>query len=171
MKELLSPNCTKRTDGTKIKKIVLMASLMQDAEAQAKELQNPKRQRSFHYIIGCDGEVIQGVPEDCRAWSAHLRSVDEESISVLFCTKGIPDCVVTDETFDSLSKLISDICERYSITPFIAGRNEGSIILYFVGAYMQKHTQALVYDVNDLNAEKKIKKAKKTRKPKGGTEK
>lgn len=169
IKEIISENKSERADGAKVTKIVLMASLMQDAEAQAKELQPARRQRSFHYVIGCDGSVVRCVPEELRAWSAQNRVIDSESVSILFCTDKVPSCNVTEKTWKALTELCADICKRYKIEPRILGRSTDTVIPYFVGAYMKKNAQKLVDDVVILYMAEKKKKT--TKKPKGGTEK
>lgn len=169
MKEIISENKSERADGAKITKIVLMASLMKDAEAQAKELQPARRQRSYHYVIGCDGTVVQCVPENLRAWSVQNKIIDSESVSILFCTDGVMGCNVTEETWKALTELCADICKRYKIEPRIQGRSTDTVIPYFVGSYMKKNAHKLVDDVAILF--KTEKKKKTTKKPKGGTEK
>lgn len=160
MKQIISNNKSERADGAKITKIVLMASLMQNAEAQAIELQKPRRQRSFHYIIGCDGSVIQGVPEDFRAWSAMCRSVDDISISILFCTMGSTKCGITPETWKALTELCADICKRYAIEPYLGAYdlNKGSVIPYFIGADLRQNMATFLSDVKEKKKEKKTRK-------------
>lgn len=160
IKEIISENKSEREEGTKVTKIVLMASLMQDAEAQAKELQPARRQRSFHYVIGCDGSIVRCVPEEFRAWSAQNRGIDSESVSVLFCTQGIPHCGITPETWKSLVELCADICNRYSIEPYIGkyDLNKGSVIPYFIGADLRKNMTTFLSDVQEKKKEKKTRK-------------
>ena len=165
LKEILSENRSEREEGTKVTKIVLMASLMKDAEAQAKELQPARRQRSFHYIIGCDGKIVRGVPEEFRAWSAKNRKLDSDAVSILVCTNGIPDCNVTPEAWDSLVSLCADLCKRYKVNPCYVQQNLGTFVLYFVGSYIKNHMQALTNDIIEVIAKEKAAKRK------GGTKK
>ena len=164
MKMIESENKTVRPDGAKVKHVILMASLMQDAEDQAKELQPARRQRSFHYVIGCDGNMVQCVPEDFRAWSVQKRSIEENAISVLFCTKGIPNCSVMPETWKALVELVADLCRRYNLEPFTTVKRDGSIIPYFVGADMNRNFATFLSDVA-----KKLHEDKPKRKRKGAS--
>ena len=165
LKEILSENRSEREEGTKVTKIALTVSLMQDAESQAKELQKPRRQRSFHYIIGCDGQIVRGVPEEFRAWSAQNRKLDSEAVTILVCTKGIPECTVTPEAWDALVSLCADLCKRYKVNPCYVWQNTGTFVLYFVGAYIKNHMQALTNDIIEVIAKEKAAKRK------GGTKK
>lgn len=160
IKEIISENKSEREEGTKVTKIVLMASLMQDAEEQAKELQPARRQRSFHYVIGCDGSVVRCVPEEFRAWSVQRRNLDSKAVSILFCTKGITNCNIMPETWKSLVELCADICNRYSFEPYIGsyGTNNGSIVPYFIGADLKKNMTTFLSDVQEKKKEKKTRK-------------
>lgn len=95
------------------------------AEAQAAAFQKPGRGASAHYIIDSKGVIIQGVPEDCRAWTTggdlNVKGLtgaqmDHESITfeIANCAMG-GDWPMSAEAINSLVLLMVDICKRNGI--------------------------------------------------------
>ncbi|ALS01089.1 hypothetical protein ATZ33_06820 [Enterococcus silesiacus] len=79
-----------------------------------------EREASAHYGIGPKGEIRAYVGEEKKAW--HARAANGYSIGIENCdiTKE-PDWEVSDETVDSLVKLIKDINQRYGRKMEIVG--------------------------------------------------
>lgn len=68
---------------------------------------------SSHYIIGIDGEILQGIPLDEIAYANYPRNEDTVSIEVCH-----PDETgeFTEATKESLLKLTSWLCEELNLT-------------------------------------------------------
>lgn len=71
-----------------------------------------ERGASAHFIIGYNGEIIQCVPLDEIAYAVQTRN--EDSISVECCFKAA-DGSFTQETYDSLIKLLSWLLDVYEL--------------------------------------------------------
>ena len=96
------------------------------AEAQAAAFQRPDRDASAHYIIDSWGTIIQGVPEDCRAWTTGGdlnvngltgSMIDHEAIT--FEIGNItrePLWAMSPEAINSMTFLMVDICRRNGIS-------------------------------------------------------
>ncbi|ABD54136.1 negative regulator of AmpC AmpD [Jannaschia sp. CCS1] len=69
-KSLQSPNFGPRRDGLKPELVVIHYTAMPNCASAAKVLCDPAREVSAHYLIGRDGDVLNLVPEDMRAWHA-----------------------------------------------------------------------------------------------------
>ena len=68
VRELPSPNCDARPDGTPIDTLILHYTGMQSAQAALDRLRDPAARVSSHYVVGEDGTVWRLVPEQRRAW-------------------------------------------------------------------------------------------------------
>lgn len=79
-----------------------------------------EREASAHYGIGPNGEIRAYVGEEKRAW--HAGKANSYTIGIENCniSKG-PNWEVSDQTVDSLVKLIKDINSRYCKTMKIVG--------------------------------------------------
>lgn len=95
------------------------------AEAQAAAFQKPGRGASAHYIIDSWGTIIQGVPEDCRAWTTGGdlnvngltgSMMDHEAITfeIANITRE-PLWAMSPEAINSMTFLMVDICKRNGI--------------------------------------------------------
>ena len=157
------PCVSERQEKTKIKRIVITASLCSDADQQAKELMNTRCQRSFHYIIGDDGKLVYGLPEDKRAWGVRNKLVDSESICICVCTDGSKGCIVSDAAVNTIVQLCADICKRYKFEPYCNGTDSGSVFLYYAGGCLRGNISAIIALI--------IKEMGETKKRKGGTKK
>lgn len=71
-----------------------------------------ERGASAHFIIGYDGEILQCVPLDEIAYAVQTRN--EDSISIECCFKN-KDGSFTQETYDSLIKLLAWLTEAYGL--------------------------------------------------------
>ena len=72
---------------------------------------------SSHYIIGSDGTVIRCIPENEVAY--HASKANSYSIGIEMCH---PDWTgkPTDLAYESLIKLVVDLCKRYKLKPIQA---------------------------------------------------
>ena len=73
----------------------------------------PETEVSSHFIIGLDGEIIQCVPLYERSCASNTRNGDTIAIEVCH-----PDKTgkFNDETYKSLIKLISWLCDEFGLT-------------------------------------------------------
>ena len=75
---------------------------------------NHERSASAHFIIGYNGEIIQCVPLDEIAYAVQTRN--EDSISIECCYKA-DNGQFTQETYDSLIRLLSWLIDAYELEP------------------------------------------------------
>lgn len=69
---------------------------------------------SAHFIIGLEGEIIQCMPLDEVAWAVGVKEGNYTSVSIECCH---PDETgkFTDETYESLIKLVSWLCNKFEL--------------------------------------------------------
>lgn len=68
---------------------------------------------SSHYIIGMDGEILQGIPLDEIAYANYPRNEDTVSIE---CCHPDSSGKFSDETMESLVKLTAWLCRELNLT-------------------------------------------------------
>lgn len=73
---------------------------------------NHERSASAHFIIDTDGEIIQCIPLDEIAYAVKTRNYDSVSIE---CCYTASDGSFTQETYDSLVKLLSWLTDTYNL--------------------------------------------------------
>lgn len=147
------------------------------AEAQAAAFQRPGRGASAHYIIDSQGTIIQGVPEDCRAWTTggdlNVKGLtgaqmDHESITfeIANCAYGEP-WPMSAAAINSMTLLMVDICKRNGIpslkwegNKFLAGTPQQNVAAHrwfatksCPGNFLYNSMQAVVDTVNCLLAQ------------------
>lgn len=69
---------------------------------------------SAHFIIGIEGEILQIIPLDEMAYAVQTRN--EDSISIECCYK-YENGQFTQETYDSLIKLLAWLADTYELEP------------------------------------------------------
>ena len=69
---------------------------------------------SAHFIIGIEGEILQIIPLDEMAYAVQTRN--EDSISIECCYK-YENGQFTQETYDSLIKLLAWLTDTYELEP------------------------------------------------------
>lgn len=70
MRVVSSPNHDDRPPGTIVDTVVLHYTGMQSGKAALKQMCDPEKKVSAHYMVEEDGRCYQLVPEDKRAWHA-----------------------------------------------------------------------------------------------------
>lgn len=73
-----------------------------------------ERSTSAHFIISCDGEVVQCIPTKEIAYAVMKRNYD--SISIECCYEG-EDGQFTDQTYQSLIELTAWLLHKYELVP------------------------------------------------------
>ena len=69
---------------------------------------------SSHYVVGLQGEIIQCVPLDEIAYASNNRNYDTISIE---CCHQDADGRFTDDTYNSLVRLVAALCRTYGLNP------------------------------------------------------
>ncbi|WP_093996183.1 N-acetylmuramoyl-L-alanine amidase [Octadecabacter ascidiaceicola] len=117
----LSPNFGERRDGATPDIIVLHYTAMPDWCAARDWLCNPEAEVSAHYIISEQGNVVQMVAEDQRAWHAgagswgDITDVNSRSIGIELNNTG--SAPFAAPLMDALERLLPEIMTRWAIPP------------------------------------------------------
>jgi N-acetylmuramoyl-L-alanine amidase len=115
----LSPNCGPRRAAVVPDIIVLHYTAMPDWTAARDWLCNPTAQVSAHYIISEQGDVVQLVAEDQRAWHAgagswgDITDVNSRSIGIELSNTGSTPFAAP--LMDALEALLPAIRDRWAI--------------------------------------------------------
>jgi len=116
-----SPNCGPRRDGLQPSLIVLHYTAMESCAAACDRLCDPLAEVSAHYLIGGDGQVIQLVAEEMRAWHAGVGSwhgaddINSRSIGIELDNRG--DHPFSHPQMTALETLLPQIMQRWAIPP------------------------------------------------------
>ncbi len=74
-----SPNFDHRPPGATVSCVVLHSTVVPTTEETVKIFLDPKREVSAHFVVGKDGQIIQMVPVEKRAWHAGDSVLDGKS--------------------------------------------------------------------------------------------
>ncbi len=120
-----SPNFDARAEGKEPSLVVVHYTGMPDAAAALYRLCDPEAKVSAHYVIGENGEILQLVDEDRRAWHAGKsfwrgeRDINSVSVGIELVNPGhefgyraFPEAQI--EAFSALCQAIMD---RHGIAP------------------------------------------------------
>lgn len=121
---IASPNHDERVCGI-VDILLLHYTGMPDADGALARLCDPEAKVSSHYLVRENGEIIQMVPEDRRAWHAGVSSwkgatdINSRSIGIEIANPGhdggCPD--YPDAQIDAVIALCRDIMSRCPIPP------------------------------------------------------
>jgi N-acetylmuramoyl-L-alanine amidase len=117
----LSPNHGPRRDGLRPELVVLHYTAMPDAASAERALCDPAREVSAHWLIARDGQVVQLVDEELRAWHAGAGQwrgrgdVNSRSIGIELDNDGASPFAAA--LMDALEGLLAGILARWSIPP------------------------------------------------------
>lgn len=124
-----SPNHDARAAG-RPDMIVLHYTDMTSAEAAVARLCDPAARVSAHYLIGADGDVVQMVDEQRRAWHAGLSAwgpsappphdINSRAIGIELDSPGHRPAAPTfpDPQVDALLVLLADLRARWPVPPW-----------------------------------------------------
>ena len=73
------------------------------------------RQCSANYVVGEDGSIGLSVEEKDRSWCSSNAANDNRAITIEVASDTSHPYVVTDKAYESLIKLVADICKRNGI--------------------------------------------------------
>jgi N-acetylmuramoyl-L-alanine amidase len=121
----LSPNVEPRLGGKTPLYLILHYTGMVSSQAAVDWLCNPASKVSCHYLVGVEGEIVQMVDEELRAWHAGVGSwqgeIDINSVSIGIeiqnagHSEGSP--AFPEAQMQSVAKLSREIMERHAISP------------------------------------------------------
>jgi N-acetylmuramoyl-L-alanine amidase len=117
-KRFESPNFGPRPDGAAVRLIVLHYTAVTCAEALAL-LCDPAKEVSSHYLISADGEVLNLVGEDQRAWHAGkgwwgaISDVNSHSIGIEIENDG--SAPFAARAMRAVEDLVNDLMERHRL--------------------------------------------------------
>ncbi len=98
-----------------------------------------ERQASSNYGIGLDGRVGLYVDEGDRSWCSSSASNDHRAITIEVASDTFHPYKVTDEAFDSLIRLVADICKRNGIQKLVWSDNKSDRVNHRNGCNMTVH--------------------------------
>lgn len=90
------------------------------------------RRASANYAIDSSGRVALYVEEDNRAWTSSSRENDNQAVTIEVANDEVGgDWHVSDEAYETLIMLCTDICQRNGITKVcFTGNTEGNLTLH-----------------------------------------
>lgn len=98
-----------------------------------------ERQASSNYGIGYDGRIGLYVDESDRSWCSSSASNDHRAITIEVASDTFHPYRVTDEAFESLILLVTDICKRNGISKLVWSENKSDRIGHKNGCNMTVH--------------------------------
>lgn len=123
----------KQGDRTKpVSKITIhhMAGKM-TAKRCAEYHRDSKKKASANFYIGYDGDIVQGIPQNKKAWTSSSSENDNVAITIECSNNGgAPDWTISDKTYQSLINLCVYLCKKYNINPYFDGTKNGTITIH-----------------------------------------
>lgn len=119
IKHLHSVNCGPRRHGRGPDMVVIHYTAMESADAACTRLCDEQAEVSAHYLITEQGEVIQLIDEDMRAWHAgagawgDVVDVNSHSIGIELANTG--DAPFAAAQMDALEGLLSSVMNHWDI--------------------------------------------------------
>lgn len=94
---------------------------------------------SCNYVVGHDGSIGVCVPEDERSGCTSNRANDQRAITIEVASESKHPYEVTQNAYDSLVKLIADICKRNGIKKLVWSTNKEDRVNHRNGCNMTVH--------------------------------
>lgn len=88
------------------------------------------RQASCNYVVGFDGSIGLSVDEKDRSWCTSSADNDKQAITIEVASETVDPYKVTDQAYDALIDLITDICVRNGKTKVIWIENKTQALAY-----------------------------------------
>ena len=96
-------------------------------------------QCSANYCIGYDGKISMSVEEKDRSWCSSNSANDHRAITIEVASDSKAPYTVKDAAYQSLIKLVVDICKRNNITKLVWSTNKSDRINHKNGCNMTVH--------------------------------
>ena len=143
---------------TSITKVTIhhMAGIM-SVEQFGNLVANPARQMSANYCIGSDGRIGLFCEEKDRSWCSSSPRNDNQAITIEVSNcNTTSDWPISDTVYNSLIKLVTDICKRNGIKKLeFTGDSTGSLKYHYMfastactGPWIKNHTTDICNKVN-----------------------
>ncbi len=116
-----TPNFGERKNGKRPEYVILHFTAVEGTDEVCQLLCDLEREVSAHYVLGEDGEIVQMVEEEKRAWHAGASywagetDLNSCSIGIEIVNNGARP--FKDIQYQRLIPLIQEICERWNIPP------------------------------------------------------
>lgn len=119
---------------------------------------------SSNYIVGKDGSIGLCVPERYRSWCTSSAYNDNRAITIECASDSTPPYAFTSACYNSLVRLVADICARNNIvltyiSPNVSDRNNQTLTMHCQydnkdcpGGWFKARASAFCREVNDLVA-------------------
>lgn len=101
--------------------------------------ENPKRQASSNYGIGKGGDIGLYVKESDRSWCTSSKANDHRAITIEVASDKTAPYKVTEEAYNALLDLVTDICRRNNIKKLVWSADKKTRINHWNGANMTVH--------------------------------
>lgn len=102
-------------------------------------LANGNRAASANYIVGGDGSIACNVNECDRSWCSSSAENDNRAVTIEVASDNTAPYEITDKAFDTLIKLLADICKRNSIHKLIWSDDKDYRVHHINGTNMTCH--------------------------------
>lgn len=130
-----TPNRTHAIDTITIHCVVGQVTVERLGEIFARK----ERQASSNYGIGLDGSIGLYVNEADRSWCSSSASNDHRAVTIEVASDTYHPYKVTDEAYESLILLVTDICKRNGIEKLVWSTNKSDRINHRNGCNMTVH--------------------------------
>lgn len=97
------------------------------------------KQASSNYGIGPDGRIGMYVEEKDRSWCSSSASNDNRAITIEVASDTTDPYAVTKAAYESLIKLVADICKRNGIKKLVWSTNKNERVNHLNGCNMTVH--------------------------------
>lgn len=94
---------------------------------------------SVNYAIGSDGNILMILEEKDRSWASSNSDNDNRAVTIEVASEASNPYAVTDEAYQALIKLVTDICQRNNIEKLVWSTDKETRIKHLNGANMTVH--------------------------------
>lgn len=124
----------------KIDTITIHCTVAQcSVEALGELFGKSSQQASSNYGIGYDGRIGMYVEEKDRSWCSSSSSNDNRAVTIEVASNSYSPYAINDKAYDSLIKLVTDICKRNGIKELKWSTNKNDRINHKNGCNMTVH--------------------------------
>lgn len=124
-----SGNYQKGRNGHKVGKITIhqMAGKLTGKQCAVNIFGKVGRKASANYCIGYKGDIVCNVEEENRAYTSSSAWNDNQAITIEVSNLANGSDAITEESWNSLLNLCTDICQRYGFKLTYDGTKNGSL--------------------------------------------
>lgn len=117
----LSPNCDDRPPDTIINCVVIHATVLDSVGETVQTFLNPAKRVSAHFVVGREGQVVQMVPVEKRAWHAGVSElegaphVNDYSVGIEIVNRNDGKDPFTDAQYEAVAGIVRFLRSRYAL--------------------------------------------------------